>query len=158
MIGIALNSNKTSISKLRITANKLLLVSTNVVIVTNDKQVESIFGEHPNISVISQQKPFTNKNQLGEIYAASSIYPDKTDFITLSTEYDQLRPSILTTLVNNSNCYAATIDHSYYQISHFNISNPDLSQYLHLDDLDLKQFITQEMQCLPLTFSSGDMF
>lgn len=158
MIGIVLNSKNASVTDLQNTAKKLLLISSQVIIVSNDSFILNIFKKNTGIEIIPRQDSFTNENCLSEIFAASSAYPEKTDFITLSTNYSNLKPAILTNLSNNPNCFAATIKHSYYTISHFYIDNHDLSQYLSLEDFDLDEFITQEIQCLPLTFSSGDMF
>ncbi|MFD1418077.1 hypothetical protein [Companilactobacillus keshanensis] len=158
MIGIVLNTNNASINDLQITANKLLLISNQVIITSDDQNVQNYFNLHSSSKVVTQQRPFNKNNCLSEIYAASLYFPEQSDFVTLSTEFKQLKPVILTNLTNNSNCYAATIKQNYYSISHFNINNYDLSQYLNLDDFNLKQFITQEIQCLPLIFSTGNMF
>jgi len=158
MIGIVLNTNNASITDLQTTANKLLLISNQVIITSDDQNIQNHFSLHPSIKIISQQRPFKHNDCLSEIYAASLYCSGQSDFVTLSTKFKQLKPAILSTLANNSNCYAATIKQSYYSISHFNIDNYDLSQYLSLDNFSLRQFITQEIQCFPLSFSTGDMF
>lgn len=158
MIGIVLNSDQATTQEIQITANKLLLVSNTVVIVSQNKDLKNTLKKQKNLIIIPQQQPFEKDNCLSEIYAVSSKFSDQTDYLTLSTNYSQVKTTVLTNLSNNSNCYTATINKSYYTISHFNIDNYDLSQYLSLDDFSLEKFITQEIQCLPLSFSSGDMF
>ncbi|WP_125565167.1 molybdenum cofactor guanylyltransferase [Companilactobacillus insicii] len=162
MIGIILNDRigNTSIENIDMTANKLLLMTSNVVLSANKKNYESLknyFKEKENIQVISEHGEFQNCGALTDVYSASCQFPKMTDFLTLSTKYCNLNQEVISTLADNQNSYAVTTTNSFYTISHFSIDQENLVPYLNLENFSFKDFIVDELQCLPITFVKSDI-
>jgi len=161
MIGLILNEqlSKTSIDKIDLAANKLLLMTSQVIIPTGNADfgtLKSHFSAKTNIEVITNKNDFKDCGTLTDIYAASCQHPDMTDFLTMEPTHYRINQEVISTLADNQNSYAVTTTTNFYTIGYFQIQKADLVPYLKLENFELEKFITNELQCLPITFAKSD--
>lgn len=162
MIGLIFNEQSGGIStnSVDLAASKLLLMTSKVIISTNStdyKNLKTHFISMESIQVINRTTEFQNTSHLADIYSASCQFQETTDFLTLSSKYCNLDQEVLSILADNQNSYAATITNNFYEISHFSVQRENLLPYLNLENFSLEEFITEELQCLPITFVKSDI-
>ncbi|WP_125588637.1 hypothetical protein [Companilactobacillus jidongensis] len=161
MIGLILNEqlSKTSIDKINLAVNKLLLMTSQVIIPADNNDFDTLkahFDDKKNVEVITHLSNYQNCGTLTDIYAASCQHPDMTDFLTIEPKHYGISPEVISTLSENQNSFAATTTTNFYTIGHFQIQKDDLISYLNLENFELEEFITDELQCLPITFAKSD--
>ncbi|APX72654.1 hypothetical protein M5C72_05945 [Companilactobacillus allii] len=163
MIGLVLNEqlSKDSIESLKLSVNKLRLLTSNIIIPTSNKDfqvISQIFNHQKNVKVIEHVTPFTNYGSLSDIYSASIQYNGIVEFLTISPINSHVNQEVLSIISDNQNSFATTIDQNCFTISHFLIDSNNLTSYLNLDNFDLEDFLTQEIQCMPVSFAKNDIF
>ncbi|WP_334328545.1 hypothetical protein [Companilactobacillus sp. HBUAS59699] len=162
MIGLVFNEqlSSASITSVDLAASKLLLMTTKVLISTTDTNYDELTKHYTamkSIQVIPSQTEFQNCGYLTDIYSASCQFQGPTEFLTLSPKYSNLDQEVLSILADNQNSYATTTNNNFYEISHFSVERDNLIPYLNLQNFSLEEFITEELQCLPITFVKSDI-
>lgn len=132
-----------------------VLVSANT---QNAAPLTDQFAQSDTVQVIVDQPPFEQRGPLSSIFAAACRFDAVTDYLTLAVDYPHVSVDVLSLLADHANCYARTPDADHYTLAHFATTQRTLQDFLMLDDYRLSYFITEVLQCDPVSFANAELF
>ncbi|MFT8822652.1 molybdenum cofactor guanylyltransferase [Liquorilactobacillus satsumensis] len=148
------NNITLAVNKLSLLCDQILVSSNS----TNYLPLTNQLATLTHVKVISDQEPYRQRGPLSGLFAASLLYPQKTDYLLLAVDYPLISDAIIGTIASHANCYATTPYSEHYAIAHFSFSADQLQNFLKLDNLSLGNFLREIVHCQPVSFPDSVLF
>lgn len=149
------------VNNAELAVNKIVLLCEQVIVCANPVNYDYLFhqfAKRSKIKVIKDQPPFQNCGPLSGVYAANCLFKQENDFLLLAVDYPFISESVLTTMANHPNSFAATPEYEHYAIAHFRTSLQQLQNFLESGNFSLQKFLKTVNHCEPINFPNSVLF